>query len=76
MGGVGDSLWQRPREHIGWHGVVKGLQRRFVNEYIARMRWVGIDKKVDNLVLIWLCMSNRVNYKRQICLLEIKYANI
>ena len=30
--------------------VVKGLQRRFVNEYIARMRWVGIDKKVDNLV--------------------------
>ena len=30
--------------------VVKGLQRRFVNEYIARMRWVGIDKKADNLV--------------------------
>ena len=21
-----------------------------MNEYIARMRWVGIDKKVDNLV--------------------------
>ncbi len=30
--------------------VVKGLQRRYVNEYIARMRWVGIDKTLDNLV--------------------------
>ncbi|GIT44754.1 MAG: hypothetical protein Ct9H300mP11_26900 [Chloroflexota bacterium] len=25
--------------------VVKGIQRQYVNEYIARMRWVGIDKK-------------------------------
>ena len=30
--------------------VVKGFQRRYVNEYIARMRWVGIDKTLDNLV--------------------------
>ena len=30
--------------------VVKGFQRRWVNEYIARMRWVGIDKTLDNLV--------------------------
>ena len=30
--------------------VVKRFQRRYVNEYIARMRWVGIDKTLDNLV--------------------------
>ncbi|MQF67034.1 hypothetical protein FIM07_01160 [SAR202 cluster bacterium AD-802-F09_MRT_200m] len=30
--------------------VVKRFQRRYVNEYIARMRWVGIDKTLDNVV--------------------------
>ena len=29
--------------------VVKELQKRFVNEYIARMQWVGIDKTLENL---------------------------
>ena len=29
--------------------VVRELQRRYVNEYMARMQWVGIDKKLDNL---------------------------
>ena len=30
--------------------VVKRFQTRYVNEYIARMRWVGIDKTLDNVV--------------------------
>ena len=29
--------------------VVKELQERYVNEYIARMQWVGIDKTLENL---------------------------
>ncbi len=29
--------------------VVRDLQRRYVNEYMARMRWAGIDKTLDNL---------------------------
>jgi len=29
--------------------VVRDLQRRYVNEYIARMQWAGIDKTLDNL---------------------------
>jgi hypothetical protein len=29
--------------------VVKELQKRYVNEYMARMQWVGIDKKLENL---------------------------
>ncbi len=29
--------------------VVKELQRRYINEYMARMQWVGIDKNLDNL---------------------------
>ena len=29
--------------------VVKELQARYVNEYIARMQWVGIDKTLENL---------------------------
>ena len=29
--------------------VVRGLQQRYVNEYMARMQWVGIDKKLENL---------------------------
>jgi hypothetical protein len=30
--------------------VVRELQRRYVSDYMARMRWVGIDKTVDSLV--------------------------
>ena len=30
--------------------VVKGFQRQYVNEYVTRMRWVGIDKTLDNLL--------------------------
>ncbi len=29
--------------------VVRDLQRRYVNEYMARMQWAGIDKTLDNL---------------------------
>jgi hypothetical protein len=29
--------------------VVRELQRRYVSDYMARMRWVGIDKTVDSL---------------------------
>ena len=29
--------------------VVRGLQRRYVNEYMARMQWVGINKTLENL---------------------------
>ena len=29
--------------------VVRGLQRRYINEYMARMQWVGINKTLDNL---------------------------
>ena len=29
--------------------VVKELQKRYVNEYMARMQWAGIDKTLDNL---------------------------
>ena len=29
--------------------VVRDLQRRYVDEYMARMQWAGIDKTVDNL---------------------------
>jgi len=29
--------------------VVRELQRRYINEYMARMQWVGIDKTLDNL---------------------------
>ena len=29
--------------------VVRVLQKRFVNEYMARMQWAGIDKNLDNL---------------------------
>ena len=29
--------------------VVRGLQRRYINEYIARMQWAGIDKTLENL---------------------------
>ena len=29
--------------------VVRDLQRRYVNEYMARMQWAGIDKTRDNL---------------------------
>ena len=29
--------------------VVRDLQRRFINEYMARMQWAGIDKTLDNL---------------------------
>ncbi len=29
--------------------VVKELQKRYVNEYIARMQWVGINKTLENL---------------------------
>jgi len=29
--------------------VVRELQRRYVSDYMTRMRWVGIDKTVDSL---------------------------
>ena len=29
--------------------VVRELQRRYVSEYMARMQWAGIDKKLENL---------------------------
>jgi hypothetical protein len=29
--------------------VVRELQRRYVSDYMVRMRWVGIDKTVDSL---------------------------
>ena len=29
--------------------VVRDLQRRYVNEYMARMQWAGINKTLDNL---------------------------
>jgi hypothetical protein len=29
--------------------VVRELQKRYVNDYMARMQWVGIDKTLDNL---------------------------
>ena len=29
--------------------VVRELQRRYINEYLARMQWVGIEKTLDNL---------------------------
>jgi hypothetical protein len=39
--------------------VVRELQRRYVSDYMARMRWVGIDKTVDSLVPGLLTYANQ-----------------
>jgi hypothetical protein len=28
---------------------VKNLQRRYMEEYLTRMKWIGVDKTADNL---------------------------
>ena len=28
---------------------VKNLQRRYMEEYLARMKWIGVDKTLENL---------------------------
>ena len=44
------NLRRRSLENISsGMDVVRELQSRYVNEYMARMQWAGIDKKLENL---------------------------
>ena len=49
MGSSGNHIWPWSGNISSGMNVVRDLQRRYINEYMARMQWAGIDKTLDNL---------------------------